>query len=291
LGKIAHAGVMATTSTELASGNGWCATRVCCTAAAGDRADDEFHRDVCVSFVRRGTFRYTCSAGTAVMVPGSLLLGNAGAGYCCGHDHSGGDVCVSFHYDAAFCDDVLTAVAGASNNGFTLPALPPARTTAVLAAIAVEVDECGASLATDVLAVEIAVRVAALAAGQSAATPKRTDTAARRRAARMAREIAEGERELGDLAAMAADAGLSRFHFLRVFQETVGMAPHQYRLLRRLHDAALQLRSSKLAVSSVAFDCGFGDLSTFNRQFRSTFGVTPTTYRRSRLIRPEVSAA
>ena len=32
--------------------------------------------------------------------------------------------------------------------------------------------------------------------------------------------------------------------------------------------------------AAIAFDCGFGDLSTFNTTFRARFGISPTGYRR-----------
>ena len=40
--------------------------------------------------------------------------------------------------------------------------------------------------------------------------------------------------------------------------------------------AAVKLRTSQLPVSQIAFDAGFGDLSTFNKRFRELFGVPPS---------------
>jgi AraC family transcriptional regulator len=73
---------------------------------------------------------------------------------------------------------------------------------------------------------------------------------------------------------------MSRYHFLRTFRHVVGLTPHQFILRTRLHRAALALRRSGRPVLEVALDAGFADLSTFNRRFRATMGVTPGAYRR-----------
>jgi AraC family transcriptional regulator len=86
-----------------------------------------------------------------------------------------------------------------------------------------------------------------------------------------------------ELKEMAAVAGMSKYHFLRVFRRLTGMTPHQYLISVRLRRAALALASSRRPVIAIALDAGFGDLSTFNRRFRTTFGLTPTRYRASRV--------
>ncbi len=82
-----------------------------------------------------------------------------------------------------------------------------------------------------------------------------------------------------ELKEMAAVAGMSKYHFLRVFRRLTGMTPHQYLISVRLRRAALALTSSRRPVIAVALDAGFGDLSTFNKTFRAAFGLTPTRYR------------
>jgi AraC family transcriptional regulator len=78
---------------------------------------------------------------------------------------------------------------------------------------------------------------------------------------------------------MAQDAGLSPYHFLRTFERLTGVTPHQYVLRARLRQAALRLVSGRDKIVDVALDCGFGDLSNFNRAFRAEFGLTPRAYR------------
>jgi AraC-like DNA-binding protein len=46
-----------------------------------------------------------------------------------------------------------------------------------------------------------------------------------------------------------------------------------------LRDAALRLADAPGKIVDVALDCGFGDVSNFNRAFRAEFGVTPGNWR------------
>ncbi len=80
-----------------------------------------------------------------------------------------------------------------------------------------------------------------------------------------------------ELKEMAAVAGMSKYHFLRVFRRLTGMTPHQYLISARLRRAALALASSRRPVIAVALDAGFGDLSTFNKTL-------------SRRVRPDADA-
>ena len=81
---------------------------------------------------------------------------------------------------------------------------------------------------------------------------------------------------MGDL---AREAGLSPYHFLRTFERITGVTPHQYVLRARLREAAIRLVAEPGNVLDIALDCGFGDVSNFNRAFRTEFGVSPRAYR------------
>jgi AraC family transcriptional regulator len=93
------------------------------------------------------------------------------------------------------------------------------------------------------------------------------------------RHLAEQPEATHTLAALAGQAAMSPYHFLRTFRQVVGMAPHQYLLRNRLHRAALRLKRTSDDVSAIAFAAGFNDLSTFNRRFKKVTGVNPGTYR------------
>ncbi|TGV55413.1 helix-turn-helix domain-containing protein, partial [Mesorhizobium sp. M2D.F.Ca.ET.160.01.1.1] len=60
-------------------------------------------------------------------------------------------------------------------------------------------------------------------------------------------------------------------------------------LKTRLHRAAVRLRLSDEAISAIAFEAGFNDLSTFNRRFRRVMGETPGNYRARRSGGPKLA--
>jgi AraC-like DNA-binding protein len=84
-----------------------------------------------------------------------------------------------------------------------------------------------------------------------------------------------------DLSSTAQAAGLSPFHFLRVFGSVLGVTPHQYLVRSRLRHAARLLADDDRPVTSIAFDVGFGDLSNFVRTFHRAAGVSPRGFRRA----------
>jgi AraC-like DNA-binding protein len=85
------------------------------------------------------------------------------------------------------------------------------------------------------------------------------------------------------LEALAEVAGLSVFHFCRVFRETVGATPHQYILERRIALAQRLLWAQDgRSVLDVALACGFATPSHFAAQFKRRTGQTPLQWQRSR---------
>jgi Helix-turn-helix domain len=58
-----------------------------------------------------------------------------------------------------------------------------------------------------------------------------------------------------------------------------GPNTHQYVRRRRLRDAAIRLMTGHAKVLDIALDCGFGDVSNFNRAFCAEFGWSPLVYR------------
>ena len=78
---------------------------------------------------------------------------------------------------------------------------------------------------------------------------------------------------------LARVAGLSPFHFARLFREQVGMPPHAYQLQVRIWHAK-RLLARGLPVSRVAQETGFYDLSHLTRHFKRHVGVAPGSYAR-----------
>jgi AraC-like DNA-binding protein len=79
---------------------------------------------------------------------------------------------------------------------------------------------------------------------------------------------------LHDLADMA---GISPYHFLRVFRQALGLPPHAYLIQARVRRAQHLLRGGTSAVD-VALAAGFVDQSHLTRHFKRLTGVTPGAY-------------
>jgi AraC-like DNA-binding protein len=83
--------------------------------------------------------------------------------------------------------------------------------------------------------------------------------------------------------AVAARHGVGARYVQRVFEES-GSTFTQYVAEQRLACAYRALRrpsSSQMPISTIAFDCGFSDVSHFNRAFRRRFGCTPSEVRKT----------
>jgi AraC family transcriptional regulator len=278
--KTHYVSAMTVTAQELASGPGWRVIDVICENGPHDRRFEEQHAAVSIAAVTRGTFQYRSRQGSAVLVPGAVLLGNAGACFECGHDHGYGDRCLAFHVTPEFLENVASGVAGARRTSFSVSSLPPLpQLTPILAAAEAARDD-GDSGAFEELALRLAGAVTALLSQQSPARRQANDRDERRISA-AARRIEQHADEPLSLRGLAREADFSPYHFLRTFRQVVGMTPHQFILHTRLHRAAVRLRRTDDAISSVAYDAGFSDLSTFNRRFRRLMGANPSVYRAS----------
>lgn len=81
------------------------------------------------------------------------------------------------------------------------------------------------------------------------------------------------------IGALAEQAALSEFHFMRSFRQLFGISPHQYLVQRRMHKAQ-ELLADHFSVSEAALRCGFADLPSFSKAFRKHFGCAPSRFSR-----------
>jgi AraC-like DNA-binding protein len=267
---------MTATAHLLASGPGWRVSDIICTAGPDDPAFEEEHPQHCIAVVRSGSFRYRSTQGDAVLAPGALLLGNRGACFECGHEHAAGDRCLAFQFEPTWLEGIVAAVPGAKRADFAQAYLPPLPALANLVAAAEIAADDPERLGETAVLLAGAVASVLSGAKPAAQMPSARD---QRRITRALRHIEAHCEEALSLDALARQAAMSPYHFLRTFRLLVGMTPHQYVLRTRLHRAALLLRRTDQPVAGIAFDCGFGDLSTFNRRFRRVMGASPGAYR------------
>jgi AraC family transcriptional regulator len=269
---------MAISAQILASGTGWSVRDVVCDHGPHDRAFTEEHAEAAIAAVMEGSFQYRTRAGSALLVPGALLLGNAGSCFECGHEHAQGDRCLAFHFSPAFFESIAAGVPGVCKARFSCASMPPARELIGLLAEAEVARDERDSAALEELATRLAGAVLAITR-EKVTSGRRPSMRDERRITMAVRRIeAQAEEGLG-LNALAREAAMSPYHFLRTFRQVTGMTPHQYVLRTRLQRAAQQLRTSMHPVSMIAFEAGFNDLATFNRRFRRLIGATPSGFR------------
>ena len=269
---------MALNTRILASGAGWRVADVVCTSGPHERPFEEQHEAVCISAVTEGLFQYRGTQGAAVLAPGALLLGNQRHCFACGHEHSSGDRCVSFHFTPQFMDRVVASVPGARQLEFIVPALPPLPDLLPIAVAAEAARNEGDQVELEELALRVAGAVAIVLAGakKRARAPSGRDE---RRIAAALRQIEMHAHEPLSLVELAQSAAMSPYHFLRTFRAVVGMTPHQFILHTRMRRAAIRLRRTDDSISAIALDAGFNDLSTFNRRFHHIMTLSPSAYR------------
>ncbi|MFA1542902.1 helix-turn-helix transcriptional regulator [Actinomadura monticuli] len=111
-------------------------------------------------------------------------------------------------------------------------------------------------------------------------TASTLDTGTLRRM-RVARDAMDREwAEPLDVSAVAARAGYSRYHFVRLFREVYGETPGAYLARRRIERAQDLLRTANLTVTEICMLVGFTSLGTFCTRFKRQTGMTPTEFRR-----------
>jgi AraC family transcriptional regulator len=83
-----------------------------------------------------------------------------------------------------------------------------------------------------------------------------------------------------DLSAVAREAGMSSFHFSRVFRSVTGAPASEYARKRRLTRAADRLIGGSEAIVDIALSSGFESQEAFTRAFGRWYGVSPARFRR-----------
>jgi AraC-like DNA-binding protein len=243
-----------------------------CEARPGDPAVPERHEDFTLAYVRRGSFGYQLEGESHALVAGSILLGHPGAEYRCTHDHAEADECLVIQPEPELVDRLGPA------RHWRIGVLPPLPEMMVLGELAQAATSGDSDIGVDEAGLLLAGRFAALVAERSKGA---TGLSARdrRRAVEAALWIEARAAEPIGLDDAAAEAGLSTYHFLRLFARALGVTPHQYLVRARLRLAARLLAEDDRPITDVAFDCGFADLSNFVRSFHRAAGLPPRRFR------------
>ena len=225
--------------------------------------------------MRKGSFGCHSRGRFFELVAGSILVGHPGDEYICTHDHVCGDECLSF-----FLAPELVEAIGDRREVWRVGAVPPLPELMVLGELAQAAADGRSDVGLDEVGQVLASRFVEVVSGRArkagAGSPRD-----RRRAVETALWIdAHSHRQI-DLEDAAGQAGISPFHFLRLFSSVLGVTPHQYLVRSRLRHAARLLADDDSPITDVAYDVGFGDLSNFVRTFHRAAGVSPRRFRQA----------
>jgi AraC-like DNA-binding protein len=246
-----------------------------CSAVPGEAPYAELHRCHSISYVRKGSFGYHCRGRSHELVVGSMLIGFPDAEFVCTHDHVCGDECLSF-----FLAPELVETIGGRSEAWRVGAAPPLSELMVLGELAQAAADGRNDIGLDEAGHLITARLIEVVADRPRKKAKVTSRD-RRRAVETALWIDAHSSRPIELEDMASEAGVSPFHFLRQFSAVLGVTPHQYLVRSRLRHAARLLSEDDRAVTDVAYDVGFNDLSNFVRTFHRAAGVSPSKFRRA----------
>ena len=246
-----------------------------CDAGPDDRPFAEQHRCHSISYVRKGSFGLLSRGKSHELVAGSVLIGYPGDEYTCTHEHVCGDECLSF-----FLSPELVETLGDSNAIWQAGCAPPLPELVVLGELAQSAADGNSDIGLDEIGQLLASRFVEVVSGK----PRKAASLAardRRRAVEAALWIDAHSHQAIGLEDAADQAGISPFHFLRQFSDTLGVTPHQYLVRSRLRHAARRLAEDDSAITDIAYDVGFGDLSNFVRTFHRAAGASPLRFRQA----------
>ncbi len=209
-------------ATTIVQRDALCVTDYRCSAGPGDAPFVECHDGHSMSFVRKGSFGYRSRGRLHDLVAGAYLVGHPGDEYMCTHEHHAcGDECLSFRFAPDFVDAL-----GGDGAPWRVGAIRPLPELMVLGELAQAAADGDSDIGVDEVGLALAARFVAIATGEepAAAVPAARD---RRRAVEAALSIDAHASAPLDLDAMAKMAGLSAFHFLRLFARVIGVTPHR----------------------------------------------------------------
>jgi AraC-like DNA-binding protein len=250
-----------------------------CGCGPDDPPYSEVHEETCIGAVLSGFFSYRTDHFTCALSPGAVLLGNRGHAYQCSHEHSQGDVSLVFAVDESMLATVLDcAKSSASDAEFSLPCLPAAPDLSITIGRAQAAAEAADAFWLEEIAYEL-VAAALMPSCEQPAEEHAPSFKDLERASEVIHFIDDNFASPLSLAQLADVAGVSPFHFLRLFRTVTGNTPYRYLMQLRLGEAAMRLLRTDRPITDIAFEVGFGDLSQFIRTFRAASGLTPGAFR------------
>jgi AraC-like DNA-binding protein len=236
-----------------------------------------------IEVIESGTDEFRCGSQAWRAVPGDVVVIGPGEVHT-GRPGRGAPLCYrSFYPRGDFLAEIAEEVHGVRcEPRFPSPVISDPRLARRIARVHAGLEGPGDALEQEsrllTVLVSLVRRHAEAAAGSIPTAP---EPAAVRRARELLHDPDCHSISLGEL---AAEAGLSAYHLLRVFKRETGLPPHQYHLNLRL-ERGRQLLRAGCGIAEAATRTGFADQSHFTRGFRRFFGVTPGHYRTARTFK------
>jgi len=237
---------------------------------------DEQASGFAVNFIDGGSFRVSVGRSSWEVPPGAWFCTAPGLVYRCQHPPGPPtDSCLTLSFSPHTHDDLYEQQCWPALRG--APVIPLSNRRAYIKQrLLSKLDE--PVLSVEEFAVEVLESISGpLFSGRGLYRETQLSWYARR--VERARERLDAEySHPHTLESLARDAGMSPYHFARIFAELTGLPPHRYLLRRRLQVAARLLRDG-LPVTETCFASGFSNLSHFVRSFRRAFGQPPSRWR------------
>jgi AraC-like DNA-binding protein len=82
-----------------------------------------------------------------------------------------------------------------------------------------------------------------------------------------------------DLDHLARVAALSKFHFVKVFEESTGTTPHHFLACLRIERAKERLLHSEQSITEICMEVGYSSLGSFSQTFHQLVGLSPKEFR------------
>jgi AraC-like DNA-binding protein len=212
--------------------------------------------------------------------PGYPIIGLTGSEFNCQATSTKG--VIAFHFSDAYLDSLLHATGGACRFNFNVSRPKFDDHLLQLFRLAKNElfnDQPDAFYIEHLLSASI-IRTLSIYTGTHESTPRRVPSARLERAEAYMRSHLQHAIRLNELARVA---GMSPYHFARMFKVYFGMAPYQYLQRLRLEKALHLLTSDNRPIKSIAEAVGFSSDSNFGTFFKKHVGMAPVAYRQSYL--------
>lgn len=241
-----------------------------CAADPAGPAAQWTYETAAIGFVVSGWFEYASEDKATLATPGSVILGNAGEPFSVRHVDAHGNRRLVVSFERSLLEEVANETGTSAR--FETISLPPCQAAARMFGLIRALSRPGGE---DML---YPLAQAAL----NAKHPRASESVSARDRRRVQDAVGHIESHFGDactIQTLADIAGLSRFHFVRMFGAVVGQSPNQFLINTRMRAASDRLLTTPTSIAQIAFEVGFNDISHFYSCFRETFGCTPRQWR------------